>query len=88
MDNLALIADVESIASALNRTTGKYTEAEMVALFIDDESYSEEARLIAAEDTKRAFSRSWKGSYEFTHGVVAHLDVTSRIMARDLKVVA
>ena len=88
MNSLTLIEDVESIASILNRITGKYTESEIIGLFINDESYSDEARLIAAEDTHRAFSRSWKGSYEFTYGVVAHLDVTSRIMARDLKVAA
>lgn len=88
MNNLATIADIKRIGDMLNRTTGKYTEVEIIALFIEDEAYSEDARLIALEDTQRAFSRSWKGAYEFTHGVVAHLDVTSRIMARDHKLAA
>lgn len=83
IDNL--ISNLTRIETLLNRTTGKYTEVETIDLFVNDETFTEEARLIAVEAVNGAYSGSWKGPYEFTHGTCGYLRVEVARLRKQLR---
>jgi hypothetical protein len=68
-----IIQDITRIHDQLNRTTGKFTQEEILDMFMKDETLNIDARLIASENVEDSFSNSSRGALEFTHGVCAYL---------------
>jgi len=70
--------NVVTIAVRLNKTTGKFTADEMLALFTEDESLNIDARLLVAdlvEDEYENAGFAGRRSYNFTTGVVGRIQV-------------
>jgi hypothetical protein len=68
--------DLGIIAAQLNKTIGKFTEQEMEALFLEDETLNIDARLIVVELVAQDFSGGFGyNRYERTTGVVNRIQI-------------
>lgn len=74
-DKNETIRDLNLIHDRLQQRTGKMIQQEMQDLFLEDEAFNAESRLIAAEALNLAFSGLYASSYEFTHGVCSNIRI-------------
>lgn len=70
-----LISDFLNIQFDLHRNVSKITHDEMLNLFMNNEKYSSEARLIVGELVNKAYSGYGFDKYVFSYNVAWQIDI-------------
>lgn len=70
-----LINNFKGIQSALHKTLGKLEKQEMLDVFINNEAFSEKARLLVAEQVDKAYHGLFAGERVYSFAVTTNIDV-------------
>lgn len=70
--------ELETLSRRFMERMGKLTQKEALEIFMDDETISEEARLIASDSVESIYRGSLDGSMAFAYGTGLNLDVAAR----------
>lgn len=74
LDTAHLVNEFNAIRRILNKTLGKMAKDDMLALFMNNETFSEKSRLLVSGVVDSAFRGYGMNEYQFTYGVTWQID--------------